>query len=197
MKKVLYLVALPILGIILYYVFGTNSKNYAQTIDNKRKERIHFLTNSSGSPVENKTNFHHPGFFETQKKYRITAKIDINPKTQQFAIPFSTGKAETYIHYGDVKFTIDGKKQQLILFQHLENPTDFIIPFGDLSNGKETYEAGRYLPIQYGGGEHIVLDFNLAENPYCAFNEGFSCPLPPKENILAVEVLAGEKPMNH
>lgn len=197
MKKFLYLFAIPVLGIILYYVFGTNAENYALTIKDARKARIHFLQNSAESPVQNKETFKHPGFYDAQKKYRITAKINIKMKAAHIAIPFSTGKAETYLHYGDVNFKIDGHKKSLILFQHLENPTDFIIPFGDETNGIETYGAGRYLPIKYNGGEHLVIDFNLAENPYCAFNNTFSCPLPPAANVLDIKIPAGEKYVSH
>lgn len=197
MKKLIYLFAIPILGIIFYYVFGTNAENYAITVEKARKARIHFLQNSADSPVENKDNFTHDGFYEAQKKYRVTAKINIKMKAEHIAIPFSTGKAETYLHYGDVNFKLDGENQSLILFQHLENPTDFIIPFGDETNGIETYGAGRYLPIKYNGGEHLVIDFNLAENPYCAYNKSFSCPLPPASNILSMEIPAGEKHGSH
>jgi len=195
-KKLILLAALPLFGVIIFYVFGTNSENYALTVEAKRKERIHFLFNSSGSPLAENKNYKHPGFFDADKKYRVTGKIDINPKTQIYAVPLSSGQAETYIRYGDIRFQLEGEEQTLTIFQHLDNRSDYIIPFGDATNGKSTYSAGRYIPVNYNGSEHIVLDFNLAENPYCAFNHNYTCPLPPKENLLSIAIPAGEKHSN-
>lgn len=68
------------------------------------------------------------------------------------------------------------------------------VPFKDLTNKTETYSGGRYLSIWKPKGEKIILDFNMAYNPSCAYGSGrFSCPIPPKENFLSVEILAGEK----
>ena len=65
------------------------------------------------------------------------------------------------------------------------------IPFRDATSGKETYGAGRY--IDMAESEQYVIDFNTAYNPFCVYNENYSCPIPPKENWLAVEIKAGEK----
>lgn len=193
MKKLLYILLIPILGIVVYYVFGTNNQNYEQTIAEDRKQRIHFLLNSSSSPIKDKEKFSHPGFFETNKKYRVNATVEKNPKTEQLAIEMSDGKLETYIRYGEVKFNLEGKELSLVLFQHLERTTDFLLPFGDHSNGSTTYGSGRHLPLQYNGSENLILDFNLAENPFCAYNHNYSCPLPPKSNVLPLAIEVGEK----
>ncbi len=67
------------------------------------------------------------------------------------------------------------------------------LPFTDLTNSKETYGAGRYIEVKSGNGNTITIDFNKAYNPYCAYNEAYSCPIPPKENRMAIGILAGEK----
>jgi uncharacterized protein len=68
------------------------------------------------------------------------------------------------------------------------------LAFGDATSAKETYGAGRYLDItKTPGATTIILDFNKAYNPYCAYNETYSCPLPPPENLLNVAIRAGEK----
>ncbi len=197
MKKILYLISLPLLGIIIFYVFGTNNANFEESIKQERKARLHFLTNSSASPVQDKVNFTHPGFFNISKKYRTTGKITHNPKTQQIALEMSGGTVETYIHYGVIKFNLLDSPHELILFQNIENTSEFLLPFADLSNGKSTYGAGRHLPIKFSGGENIVLDFNLAENPFCAYNPSYTCPLPPKQNQLNIAIEAGEKISTH
>ena len=193
MKKTLKYLTIPIIGIVFYYVFATNEANYEDTISEKHKSRIHFLINSSSSPVEDKVNFKHPGFFPISKKYRINAKVVHNPKTEQFALELSNGKVDTYLHYGIIEFEYEGKEQSLVLFQHLEKTSEFLLPFGDQSNGSSTYGSGRHLPIDFRGGENIILDFNLAENPYCAYNHGYICPLPPTNNKLNIPIEAGEK----
>jgi uncharacterized protein (DUF1684 family) len=68
------------------------------------------------------------------------------------------------------------------------------LAFGDETSARETYGAGRYLDVQkVPGSKTITLDFNKAYNPYCAYNETFSCPLPPQENLLQVAIKAGEQ----
>lgn len=193
MKNTLYIVAIPLLAIMLYYVFGTNNENYNGIIKQARKERLHFLNNSSSSPVKDSKNFTHPGFYPAQKAYRVTGKVSHNPKTQQIALQMSGGTVETYIHYGTITFKILETEEELILFQNLENPSEFLLPFADNTNGKTTYGAGRHLPTKFSGGENIVLDFNLAESPFCAFNDSFTCPLPPKQNFIDLDIEAGER----
>lgn len=193
MKKTIYFLFIPLTAIMLYYVFGTNTQNHNEIIEQAREARLHFLHNSSSSPVEKNSGFVHPGFFAIDKQYVTNGRVTQNPKIQQIALEMSGGKVETYLHYGDIKFTLLGEKQSLILFQNLDNPTEYLLPFADLTNGETTYGAGRHLPVQYSGGEHIVLDFNLSESPFCSFNKAFTCPLPPKENFINLEIKAGEK----
>jgi len=119
MKKTLYIIAVPLLAIMLYYVFGTNTENYHDIIAQARKERLHFLNNSSSSPVKENSNFEHPGFFPANKDFRTTGKVSHNPKTQQIALQMSGGTVETYIHYGTIDFTLMDTQQSLILFQNL------------------------------------------------------------------------------
>ena len=195
-KYLLYILAIPFFAIILFYVFGTNNANYEETLKKSRESRIHFLKNSSQSPFANSNNFFHDGFYDANKEFRTSGSVTINPKTQQLALAMSGGQVETYIYYGDITFDLLGKEHEIILFQNLNNNSEFLIPFGDETNGKTTYGAGRHLPVHYSGGEHIILDFNTAENPYCAYNPDYSCPLPPQKNILEIPVTAGEKSFN-
>jgi hypothetical protein len=69
----------------------------------------------------------------------------------------------------------------------------YFLPFMDATSGDETYGAGRYLEIEPLPGGKLLVDFNMAYNPYCAYNEYWSCPIPPKENRLSVPIEAGEK----
>ncbi len=105
------------------------------------------------------------------------------------AMQTSTGGVQTYNRYGRLKFEVDGQEAALTLYA---GPHGFFLPFVDSLAGKETYGAGRYLePEQLDDGKFLV-DFNLAYNPYCAYNESWSCPLTPFANRLKAPIRAGE-----
>jgi uncharacterized protein len=99
-----------------------------------------------------------------------------------------------YERLGWVKLQVDGSDCQLALFApegDLE-PEAAFVPFRDATSGSETYGSGRYLEAELRD-DTVTLDFNLAYNPYCAYGDGWSCPLPPRENWLTVPIRAGEQ----
>jgi uncharacterized protein (DUF1684 family) len=93
-----------------------------------------------------------------------------------------------------VTFTLEKSLLTLKAYR-AQNSTDssLFVPFNDLTNGVETYKSGRYLNLYIPDNGAIVVDFNLAYNPYCAYNKKYSCPIPPVENRLNVKIKAGEK----
>jgi uncharacterized protein (DUF1684 family) len=103
----------------------------------------------------------------------------------------SDGDTREYQRWARVPFTIDGVEQSLTVFRD-PNTGGLFLPFVDAGAGSETYGAGRYLDLPVEDGE-LVLDFNYAYHPYCAYNPGYSCPIPPPENRLGVHVRAGER----
>ncbi|MFW6183402.1 MAG: DUF1684 domain-containing protein [Chloroflexota bacterium] len=109
----------------------------------------------------------------------------------------STGDTQHYRRWGRFAFEVDGEEGSLVIYSD-PHAGDFFLPFKDASNGRETYGAGRYLDSHRPGLEPLdddrfEIDFNYAYNPYCAYNEHYSCPLPPAENWLKVPIRAGEK----
>jgi len=109
----------------------------------------------------------------------------------------NTGDIRPYRRWGKFSFNVDGEEATLVIYSDAHGH-EFFIPFRDSTNGKETYGAGRYMDNQRPGlrrlaGNNFEIDFNYAYNPYCAYNEGYSCPLPPRENWLSVPIRAGEK----
>ena len=115
-------------------------------------------------------------------------------------MPTSVGTSRKYFKFGVLKFELDGKSHALTVFQsettasQAEYKDLLFVPFRDLTNGQETYGAGRYLDIKMPSGSEVILDFNLAYNPNCAYGSAkFSCAIPPRENFLQVEIKAGEK----
>ena len=98
--------------------------------------------------------------------------------------------AQCYQKYGKLKFAVDGQEAELTIYA---NPHGYFLPFVDSLANKETYGAGRYLEPELLEGGKFLVDFNLAYNPYCAYNPDWSCPLTPFENRLKVPIRAGEK----
>jgi uncharacterized protein (DUF1684 family) len=115
-------------------------------------------------------------------------------------MPTSVGTSRKYFKYGVLKFELGGNSYSLTVFQSEtaaikeEYKALLFVPFRDQTNGKETYGGGRYLDIKAPSGDEMILNFNLAYNPNCAYgSDNFSCPVPPKENFLQTEIKAGEK----
>jgi uncharacterized protein len=107
-------------------------------------------------------------------------------------IPTTDGKAKPFSRVGRIRFDVDGVPAELTVFKDSDRGSLFI-PFRDASAGRDTYEVGRYLEPQARPDGTLDVDFNYAYNPFCAYGEGWSCPIPPEENQLAVTIAAGEK----
>lgn len=139
-------------------------------------------------------------FFEPDPAYKVKCKFKATGKGEPFELPTSSGQTKTYTVFGRLIFKLNGQKLKLNVYRSLalmQNPLykDYLfIPFKDLTNGKESYGGGRYIDLRMKDLDgDIWLDFNKAYNPYCAFSEGFSCPIPPVENHLQIRIEAGEK----
>ncbi|HNU09162.1 MAG TPA: DUF1684 domain-containing protein, partial [Pyrinomonadaceae bacterium] len=143
-------------------------------------------------------------YFDISAKFVVEADLVRAPGTEQFMMTTSAGITRKYLKYGTLEFVIDGQRLTLTVFESTIMPklpeyADLLfLPFRDLTNGKETYGAGRYLDLRKQPGDKVTLNFNMAYNPNCAYgSDKFSCPLPPKENFLQIKVLAGEMIFEH
>jgi uncharacterized protein (DUF1684 family) len=140
-------------------------------------------------------------FYAADQKFKVACTFKAGGKSLPFEIPTSSGNTKTYARFGQLKFTIDGKKYKLTVYRSLalmKNPLykDYLfIPFKDETSSYDTYGGGRYLDLRMGDlvKNEIIIDFNKAYNPYCAYSAGYSCPIPPKENYLKINIMAGEK----
>lgn len=160
-----------------------------------------FYSDAKKSPLKKKDfeNFNGLIFFELDEKYVVTATLKRTPKEKPFQMPTTTDRKPWYVKYGELTFKIEGKKYKLNVYKSVEpskNPeyaNSLFLPFTDLTSGNESYGGGRYMDIQIPEGKEVVLNFHKAYNPYCAYNERYSCPLTPPENDLKVEIRAGVK----
>jgi uncharacterized protein len=131
-------------------------------------------------------------WYPVSDAYRVEGTFEPYEKPQELQIPNMLGDIDTMTVPGRVRFTLNGKEHNMVAVT--ENETEFWFIFRDLTSGDTTYPAARFLytPRPDASGK-VMLDFNRAENPPCAFNSYATCPLPPPENRLQVRVEAGEK----
>ncbi|MGC9947285.1 MAG: DUF1684 domain-containing protein [Bryobacteraceae bacterium] len=127
-------------------------------------------------------------YFPVSEDYRVTTRLV--PDAKKIPILNVLGQVEPTPSPGYVEFEIHGQKLRLTPVEESPNELSFI--FRDLTAGKETYGSGRFLDAELGKDGEVVLDFNKAYNPPCAFTPYATCPLPPKENRLAARIEAGE-----
>jgi uncharacterized protein (DUF1684 family) len=190
-----------IIAIIAYSFVGNEENNSSQAVDNEyiksiqnlRSEKDSYLKKDTASPIEDKVKFAGLKYFEANPVFKVTGKIDKVTSGQTINITMTGGEVEEYEAYGNVKFEIEGVKCVLKIFKTPEG--NLFLPFKDLTSNKETYGAGRYLDFGVNDvkNNEILIDFNKAYHPYCAYNHTFTCPVPPAENSLNVAVKAGEK----
>jgi uncharacterized protein (DUF1684 family) len=157
-----------------------------------RKEKDEFFARHSQSPLthEQKHAFQGLLYYPENPAFKIEATIERFPEIKNVIMQTSTGDLQSYQRYGRFQFDVGGQTAELTIY---ESDHEYFLPFVDTLAEKETYGAGRYLePISLGKGKFLI-DFNYAYNPYCAYNERWSCPIPPAENRLKVAIPAGEK----
>ena len=188
-----------LLLIIFYFlkesVFSDSS--YIAGIKKERQDKNQSFR-SSNSPLEeaDRATFDSLNYYTPDIIYRVNADYEEFSKPETVQMPMNTGGTEPYLRFAKATFNLEGQQNSLILYLRV-NTTDsaLFVPFSDKTNGKETYEGGRFLdiPKPESGATQITIDFNKAYNPFCVYNYNYTCPVPPPSNRLPVSVRAGEK----
>jgi uncharacterized protein (DUF1684 family) len=138
-------------------------------------------------------------FFKFDSSFVVTAILKRTPDTEWFNMRTTTDRLSKERVFGVLSFEIQEQGFQLNVYQgkemmQTEGYTDYLfLPFMDDTNGSSTYAGGRYIDLRVPEGDTMKIDFNTAYNPYCAYNENYSCPIVPRENYVATEVEAGVK----
>lgn len=159
---------------------------------------------ASKSPLKKKDlkGFNGLDFFEIDTTFIVSAKLTRLENAPTFKMATTTDRSPLYKEYGILKFNLKGKKYELTLYQSQddlrnEKYKDYLfLPFTDYTSGNESYGGGRYMDIMttdISNKNTVILNFNNTYNPYCAYNEKYSCPLTPRKNHLNLEVKAGVK----
>lgn len=196
---IVIVVIVSVVAIVWYTTTsGQNDADYKLQIENSRKEKDDFMRSSEESPFKDSTqSFTGLKYFDPNTKFRVVADLQPIENRNMVVLPTSDNKEQRYIEYAWAIFSIDGTTCKLKILEVIDSGPfkgTLFLAFADQSSAIETYGAGRYLDVKKTpGASTITLDFNEAYNPYCAYNNSFSCPFPPKENILNVLIAAGEK----
>jgi uncharacterized protein len=173
-------------------------KGQYQKVLEWRKERDTFFKTHQRSPLtpKEKKRFSGLKYFPFDPKYVFSGQIKrytlpINNPKYYASFLTNKGTNKRYLRYGQFHFKWEGREYFVEIYKSILSDNLFI-PFKDKTNGKETYDGGRYLEAEILPGYKMVLDFNLAYSPSCAYNDKFVCVLPPKENMLDIGIRAGE-----
>ena len=165
-------------------------------LDAFRAEKDDFFKHHPQSPLtpEQRRDFSGLQYFPENAALQLEVPVERLFDQQPMQMQTSTGGVQAYVRYGKFKFEVDGQPTELTIYQ---NENGYFLPFVDSLAGKETYPAGRYLEPEPLPGDRFLVDFNIAYNPYCAYNEMWSCPITPAENRLKVPIRAGEQLFEH
>ena len=192
--------AVAIIGIIFYSLSDTkpSASAYLAQLNRFRRDKNQTFRQGENSPLETtqKAQFDSLKYYPGDMTLAVAVTFTRNAKPDTARLQMSDNKTEKYLRWGVAKFDINQSPQQLLLYLKANgNDSTLFVPFTDLTNGHDTYGGGRYLdaPIPKLDETALTLDFNRAYNPYCAYNNVYSCPVPPAENRLKVAIAAGEK----
>lgn len=180
--------------LILINQFSNNPTNHETRIIQIREQKNLSFKNSPRSPIpqEEKASFEKLKYFPIDKSYAVEAILDPAIFKDTLKLMINMAEERLMINAGKIKFQLKGKDYELSAFEVLGVlETSLFIPFTDETSGAETYGAGRYLDIP-PDSDPLIIDFNLAYSPDCAYNPTSSCPIPPRENHLPLTINVGE-----
>ncbi len=190
-----------ILTLILIFTSIISVAQLKVTAEEFQKHLNEEFADATKSPLteEDRKEFKELDFFDIDKNFIVEAQFIKSKNEKSFEMKTSTERTPLYIKYGEISFSINGKSLKLNVYQNLELvkrkgfSNHLFLPFSDLTSGNETYIGGRYIDLEIPEEDKIILDFNQAYNPYCAYNPKYSCPKVPLENDLPIQIYAGVK----
>ena len=165
----------------------------------ERRDKDTFFKTSPDSPIPSgeRPSFGNLAYYDIDESLRFRVKLHRYPVPQTLRIGTNTGEMRSALRYGYFEFSTAGQLCRIQVYR-LEEDSErgiarLFIPFRDATSGTETCGSGRYLDFDENTSGTYDLNFNRAYNPYCVYEENYSCPVPPAENTLAVPIRAGEK----
>lgn len=161
-----------------------------------RERRDHYFGHDEDSPLEHEQRHGFTGLSYFRERPELTLEVPIDESGEgigeHIELQTSDGQSKHFVRAGRIAFESDGQPVTFSVFKDVERGR-FFLPFRDGTSGQETYGGGRYLDPRQRPDGTLIVDFNYAYNPYCAYSEGWSCPLPPVENQTTARIEAGEQ----
>ena len=201
MKATHLLIAITAIGVITGIVYpflsDEDDKTYVASVNKSRQDRDTFMKSGQDSPFNGTSGtFSGLKYFPPDPSYRLVADLEYVGAREPRSLSTSDGKSRSFLTYAWAAFDLGNIRHRLLILEQLDNGPErgnLFLAFTDESSAGETYGGGRYLDIRkVPGATTITLDFNYAYNPFCAYNNSFSCPFPPAENHLEIAIRAGE-----
>jgi uncharacterized protein len=197
---IILIVVVAAVAALLYSFTGSQDQGaYVDKIQKERDSKEQFMRTSKESPFAGDSTKSFTGlhYYPVDARYKTTATLTPITNKQVVLLTTNDGKEQRYVQYAYADFDLGGYHNRLLILEMIDMGPfrgKLFLAFGDETSAVETYGAGRYLDLtKTPGANTITLDFNLAYNPYCAYSDKFSCPLPPMENLLKVAIRAGER----
>ena len=157
-----------------------------------RKDEFFATDHHSPLTPQQRSEFRGLAYYDENPESSLEVEVEKFPHEDPIQIATSTGDVATYQKWGRFSVEIEGQKAELTIFRDLQRG-DLFLPFVDSTSGSETYSVGRYVEMESSHDGKVLVNFNHAYNPYCAYNENWNCPMPPLENRINVPIHAGEK----
>ncbi len=192
----IFMIALPLLA-----QSQDSSLTYFEHLERHRLEMNQEFADPEESPLTKEAldTFTALPFYPVDSQYCVKARFIRTKGEKPFEMPTTTDRKAIYEKYAEAHFEIKGQPLVLNIYQSHrlrameEHKNHLFLPFKDWTNGNGSYGGGRFMDLKIPEGDTIILDFNKAYNPYCAYNDRYSCPIPPRENHLEIAIEAGVK----
>ena len=189
-------IAALMLAAALAAACGGRELTYNEEIAGWRAEKDRYMRSSeSPVPAARRESFAPLSYFLISPAYRIPAGLEVIKAEEIIEMSLSSGARRRMRRVGVLGFTLQGQQMKLTAFVDATDNdlSRLFVPFGDLTNGTETYPGGRYLELDRTPTGIYDLDFNRAYHPFCYYNPKYDCPYPPRENRLSIPIRAGER----
>lgn len=191
-------VVLLLLSLFTFGIHGQNS--YKDSIEKYRDGHYGAFINLADGPLS-LADKPYLDFFSPDENYKCDCQVTFTPEAAPITFKTYSNIEKPYKKFAIFQCTVKGESLEISAFTsllHVNHPVyknRLFIPFMDYSNGESTYGGGRYLDVQKSDimDGKITVDFNKAYNPWCAYSEGYNCPIPPRENHFEISIEAGEK----
>lgn len=197
----MYIIKLALLIVLTILVGCAQKKRPIKGETPYQKQQNADFKDATKSPLKPSDLKHFEGldFFRNDSTFVVQAVLEPTPDTKWFKMKTTTDRLSEERVYGILSFQLKGESYKLNVYQGKELMSEagfedyLFLPFLDETNGVETYGGGRYIDVRIPKSDTLIIDFNKAYNPYCAYNEAYSCPIVPRENYLKTRIEAGVK----